>query len=160
MNKISDKIYLGNYESAKNEEILKQNNINRVISCLGHLSPKYKNKLIKRKIFNIVDNPSTNIIKYFIESIKFIEESDDKVLVHCSAGLSRSASLVIAYFMWKNKLTYKESFEFVKKNRFIGPNVGFVKQLLIFEEQLKKVNYDLEQLNLDNFVWTGIKKNS
>ena len=36
-----------------------------------------------------------------VESIKFIDESD-KVLVHCLGGISRSAAIVIAYFMWKD----------------------------------------------------------
>ena len=67
---------------------------------MGHLSPKYSDKSIVQKIIELDDNEETNIFQYFHDSILFIENSD-KVFVHCFAGVSRSATLVIAYF---NKL--------------------------------------------------------
>ena len=157
MDKITDKIYLGDCDGAKDETKLKANNIKRVLSCCGYLSPKYEDKTIKQKIFELSDTPSTNIIQYFIESLKFIDESDDKVFVHCFAGVSRSATLVIAYFMWKDKLTYKQSYQFVKKYRFIGPKIGFIRQLLIFEKKLKDSDYDLDKINLNDVVWPPVE---
>ena len=159
MNKITDKVYLGDCDGADDEENIKRNNIKRVLSCMGDLSPKYKDKSIIQKIIEVDDFPETNIIQYFKDSIKFIEESD-KVFVHCFAGVSRSATLVIAYFMWKNKISYNESFELVKKNRRIGPNMGFRNQLLIFEKKLKEANYDLDKIDFNKIVWPpkeGIK---
>ena len=115
MDKITDKVYLGDCYGADDEGKLKQNNIKRVLSCMGHLSPKYNDKTIEQKIIELDDSPSTNIIQYFKDSLKFIEESD-KVFVHCSAGVSRSPTLVITYFMWKNQKPFKESYDFVNKN--------------------------------------------
>ena len=46
MDQITDKIYLGNRDGAKNEVKIKANNIKRVLSCMGYLSPKYKDKTI------------------------------------------------------------------------------------------------------------------
>ena len=146
MNKITDKIYLGNSDGAKDEKQLKENNIKRVLSCMGRLSPKYKDITIKQKIIELDDIPNSNIIQYFVDSLKFIDETDDKVFVHCFAGVSRSATLVIEYFMWKNRISFKESYELVKKKRWIGPNLGFIKQLLIFEEKLKKCDYNLDKI--------------
>ena len=105
MDKIDDKVYLGDCFGADDEGKLKQNNIKRVLSCMGHLSPVYNDKSIQQKIIELNDSPETNIIQYFKDSIKFIEESD-KVFVHCFAGVSRSATLVIAYFMWKERKPY------------------------------------------------------
>ena len=139
MDKITDKIYLGDCFGAENEGKLKQNNIKKVLSCCGRLSPKYKDNTIIQKIIELEDSPQTNIIKYFKDSIKFIEESD-KVFVHCFAGVSRSATLVIAYLMWKNHKPFKETREFVNEHRWIGPNLGFKKQLLICKDKLKDAN--------------------
>ena len=153
MDKISDKIYLGNLKGAKNENKLKENNIKRVLSCCGDLSPNYEDKTIKQKIIDLKDKPSANIIQYFIESLKFMDENDDKVFVHCSAGESRSATLVIAYYMWKDKLDLGKSYKLVNKNRLISPNIGFLRQLLIFENKLKESDYNLDKIDLSDVVW-------
>jgi len=52
-----------------------------------------------------------------------------KVLVHCIMGISRSATITIAYLMIKKGLRAKEAVEKVKKARDIRPNDGFLKQL-------------------------------
>ena len=161
MNKITDKVYLGDCFGADDETLIKSRNITHVLSCMGKLSPKYKDKTIVQKIIELEDNEQTNIFQYFYDSIKFIDNSN-KVFVHCFAGVSRSATLVIAYFMWKKKMTFRESLFFVSKFRNIGPNMGFRMQLLILEKKLKEANYNLEQINWKDVVWPpvgGIKYN-
>ena len=158
MNKITEKVFLGDCFGADDEKALKSHNIKRVLSCMGHLSPKYSDKSIVQKIIELEDDEKQNIFQYFRDSIKFIENSN-RVFVHCFAGVSRSAALVIAYFMWKNKMSFKESLNFVSKYRNIGPNMGFRNQLLILEKKLKEANYDLDKINW-NIVWPpkeGIK---
>lgn len=51
------------------------------------------------------------------------------VLIHCIMGISRSATIAIAYLMIKKGLRAKEAVEKVKKARDIRPNDGFLKQL-------------------------------
>jgi protein-tyrosine phosphatase len=151
MDKITDKVYLSDCFEADKEDQLLKNNIKRVYSCCGSLSCTYSDKSIIQKRIEIEDSSEANIIKYFKDALKFIDASD-KVLVHCFAGVSRSATLVIAYFMWKNKKPYKEMYEFVNKHRSIGPNFGFRKQLLIFESKLKAANYDLDKINIFYYI--------
>jgi protein-tyrosine phosphatase len=56
-----------------------------------------------------------------------VENADSKVLVHCNAGVSRSASLVIAYFIREKKLGFQEALNLVKSKRpQIFPNTGFM----------------------------------
>ena len=58
-------------------------------------------------------------------------------MVYCRAGMSRSASLCIAYFMRHHNMTMDEAFQFVKEKRpIIHPNPGFVRQLKQFEAKL------------------------
>ncbi|GBG81190.1 hypothetical protein CBR_g31863 [Chara braunii] len=55
------------------------------------------------------------------------------VLVHCFAGVSRSASVVVAYLMKKEKLSFKEAFLSLKKvHPHACPNQGFREQLQLF----------------------------
>jgi len=61
------------------------------------------------------------------------------VLVHCQGGISRSASLCIAYLIQCQGLSYDAAFALVRKARpIIMPNIGFVRQLKDFEESLKE----------------------
>ena len=58
-----------------------------------------------------------------------------------AAGISRSATIVIAYLMYMNKLNFEEAFQLVKTNRpIICPNNGFIKQLKKFEKDIKDNN--------------------
>jgi len=58
------------------------------------------------KIIPILDVPSQNILAYFENACQFIDSvlktSYGKILVHCFAGVSRSATIVIAYLVKKN----------------------------------------------------------
>lgn len=151
MNQITDKIYLGDLDSASNVKNLKSKNITRVISLTGFLSPQYAPQdKIEQKVFDLFDISTSNIYRFFRESIKFIDECKGNVLVHCAAGFSRSPTIVIAYIMWKEKMGYETAFNFVRSKRLVGPNPGFVKQLIIFENNLKKTNYNLEDKAFDN----------
>jgi protein-tyrosine phosphatase len=59
------------------------------------------------------------------------------VYVHCAAGVSRSASVVIAFLMKEFKMKFQEAFDFVKERRpQIMPNSNFRSQLEIFEKEL------------------------
>jgi tyrosine-protein phosphatase MSG5 len=63
-----------------------------------------------------------------------------KILVHCQCGVSRSASLLIAYGMYKNPTkTVQEAYDTVKnKSRWIGPNMSLIYQLSDWRTQLLK----------------------
>lgn len=58
------------------------------------------------------------------------------MLVHCRVGVSRSATLVLAYLMLKERLTLVEAICAVKENRGVAPNRGFLRQLVRLDRQL------------------------
>ncbi|BCR85344.1 putative protein-tyrosine phosphatase [Aspergillus chevalieri] len=61
-----------------------------------------------------------------------------KVLIHCQLGASRSASLVIAYGLFKNReLDFNSMYEMVKaRSRWVGPNMSLIYQLTDFRSRL------------------------
>lgn len=59
-----------------------------------------------------------------------------KVLVHCARGISRSATLALAFLMIKERLTLVEALAAVRRHRNILPNVGFLKQLCHLDSSL------------------------
>jgi len=100
--------------------------------------------LIKEKFKNIqfmhvkaADVTSTNLIDDFEKCIDFIDSKDGATIVHCQAGISRSATVCLAYLMKKKGYNLDEAFDYLKNCRScIGPNFGFLGQLKIFEQQL------------------------
>jgi len=68
-----------------------------------------------------------------IACIKRNSSSLGKVLVHCLMGMSRSATLVLAFLMKKENMTVVEAFKQVLLSRDIRPNDGFIKQLAEYQ---------------------------
>ena len=60
--------------------------------------------------------------------------------MHCHAGVSRSASIVIAYIIRKNRLDFDDAFKMVQEKRpVVYPNKGFTKQLKKFADEVKEM---------------------
>ena len=151
---IIDGLWLGNIAAAEDVIDLKKKGIKKILTVMNQDGPNYKSEdgFIHKKIA-IIDLSNQNIIKYFGECLNFIN-GEEKVLVHCMAGASRSATIVVAYLMWKEKMKYKDAMDFVKQKRFIiYPNFGFRDQLKKFEEELIKNEYDINKISFDEITW-------
>lgn len=77
-----------------------------------------------------------------------MKECCGRVLVHCQAGISRSATICLAYLMMKKRVKLEEAFEFVKQRRsIISPNFSFMGQLLQFESQVLATSCAVEAVS-------------
>ena len=147
------KLWLGSFDH-ENIKVLKDKGITKILTLIdGDLSKfSYKEFGFNQKIINIMDFDSENIIQYFGECLNFIN-GKEKVFVHCAAGQSRSATIVIAYIMWKKKMTFDKAYDFVKQKRNnIYPNFGFRQQLRMFEKLLFE-----NAFNISNIYFRSIK---
>jgi atypical dual specificity phosphatase len=84
--------------------------------------------------------PTCNIIDYFEECNEFIDqalEGGGRVFVHCAMGVSRSATVVVAYMMYKQKYRWRPALQYVtSKHPETQPNFGFLDQLKQYEASL------------------------
>lgn len=62
--------------------------------------------------------------------------STGRVLVHCIMGVSRSATLVLAYLMLQQRLCLRDALRHVIQKRAIYPNQHFLSLLLKLDERL------------------------
>lgn len=134
-------LFLGNLTAATDISWLKQANISHILTVDSFPLPrKVQDSLpnITLKFIQIADMPREDLLTHFESSYQFIDNAitgAGKILVHCYFGVSRSATLVIAYVMKKYNLSFSNAFETVKdKRRFVGPNAGFLAQLKLYED--------------------------
>lgn len=78
---------------------------------------------------------------YFIAATDFIEShlqiGNSNVFIHCCGGVSRSATLTLAYLIRKKKLRLRDAFQYLKLQRpQIGPNGGFMMALSELEKDV------------------------
>ena len=84
MDKITDRIYLGDITGAANLEMLKKNKITHVLTMAAGIKPMFI-KDFKYKIVDLIDLPSQNILPYLDKAIEFISKavsSGGRVFVH------------------------------------------------------------------------------
>ncbi|XP_005992564.1 dual specificity protein phosphatase 1 [Latimeria chalumnae] len=132
-------LYLGSAFHASRKDMLDTLGITALINvsanCPNHFEGHYQYKSIP-----VEDNHKADISSWFNEAIEFIDsakKAGGRVFVHCQAGISRSATICLAYLMRTNRVKLDEAFEFVKQRRsIISPNFSFMGQLLQFESQV------------------------
>lgn len=70
-----------------------------------------------------------------------VVQSNGRVLVHCTRGVSRSVALVMAYLMFSGGLGVLEALRRVQELRpCADPNQSFMSQLYAFEREMKPPN--------------------
>lgn len=134
-------LFLGNEQDAQDLELMQRLNIGYVLNVTTHLPLfHYERGALSYKRLPATDSNKQNLRQYFEEAFEFIEEAHQAgqgLLIHCQAGVSRSATIVIAYLMKHTWMTMTDAYKFVKARRpIISPNLNFMGQLLEFEEDL------------------------
>ena len=88
----------------------------------------------------IADTTTAPLLSHLPAAVAFLAEAlEDKgarVLVHCVEGVSRSASVVIAFLMAEREMSFSTALRVVKRRRqVVCPNLGFVRQLSQWAER-------------------------
>ena len=157
ISQVLPRIYLGDREDATTEATLQKHKIGFVISLLSEDLTKdelkiYQRNRIKRLYIEIVDSRTARISSHFKRVLHHMEmyisaknNHNRNILVHCHAGISRSATIVIAYVMNHCGLPAESAERNVRLFRdIINPNPGFCIQLLKFEQELLKQKRSLD----------------
>ena len=139
MNEIVPGLYLGSWEAAYESADLRKAGITHILTAMGLGLIKLDAKRLegfKTLQLPIHDVATFNIIRYLPQSVEFVDyalSGGGKVLVHCYAGVSRSATVVAAYLMAKRGMTPHEALTHMREKRpCVSPNTGFLRQLTVF----------------------------
>jgi len=135
---IDDDLYLGSAAHASQLELLERLGITALLNvspnCKNHWPDKFEYRTIP-----VEDNSTADIKAHFNQAIAFInhiKSKNGKILVHCKAGVSRSATLCLAYLISNRKMNLDEAYNEIKqKRRVISPNFNFMGQLLSWQKE-------------------------
>ena len=88
-------------------------------------------------------NDAKTMKRHLNNALEFIETAlnsnnkpRNRVLIHCSAGISRSPTVTIAYIMKSNNMTFESALQLVNERRSVAPNHGFIQMLKQFEKEV------------------------
>jgi len=143
MQQVTNGLFIGANMAAKNYNDLKLNRITHIVSLNG-ATPWFPRSGIHDFVYLVLDlddDETEDIYQHFNQLNLFIDRaisSGGAVLVHCTAGISRSSTAVASYLMFKEKLSLDEALAKIRRARpCIRPNSGFMAQLRKYEEFLR-----------------------
>lgn len=152
INEIIPNFFLGNMWSTE-PNVLNQYGIDCVlnVSDLSTDMNKGRYKLTEHRVIKINDYPNASdkmLREVLPQAMRFLDKylhpeapSNKRVLCHCAAGISRSATVVIAWMMKTYGMSKDKALQFVKSRRpIINPNSGFMKTLDVWEKYLKRTH--------------------
>lgn len=140
ISQITPTLYLSGVQ-ALNQSALDHRGITLLVNaCAEYPCPEYEG--VKCMCVPVEDRPHAPLDQYFDSVTERIQQNHTgSSLVFCSAGRSRSPSLIMAYLMRFEGVTLLQAHQRVVAARpFIRPNAGFWRKLLQYERKLTHGN--------------------
>lgn len=136
-------LWIGSEGDSRSAAFYKAHNIRFVVNATGSIPIKTPPGVLSYRV-PVDDHPSENptMLRHLplvVVAIDDVLKYNHGVLVHCRAGMQRSAAVVAAYLMWKRGMTANQAFEFInaKKHETFWPVPTFEAALREWEAQLR-----------------------
>ncbi|BDA50740.1 probable dual specificity protein phosphatase 1 at N-terminal half [Coccomyxa sp. Obi] len=130
-------LFIGSISAERDLQVLQKYGITHVLQVGVSLRPRHAKSLIYACV-KCPDSRNFDVFHAIIESgaLQFIEQGRKAggVLVHCAAGRSRSATVVAAHLMQRERISAEEAIEEIRQKWWICPNIGFRQQLELFHK--------------------------
>ncbi|KAL0267784.1 UNVERIFIED_CONTAM: hypothetical protein PYX00_009954 [Menopon gallinae] len=135
-------LLLSSQDVVQDSMLLKSNKVTHVLSVGVDLPQNSLLTDVVYKKISFPDLPEADLLGILNECFNFISNAkmeceNNRVLVHCNAGYSRSPSVVIAYLMKTFGYSLEHSLNVVREKRMVRPNDGFIRQLKQYKEMLR-----------------------
>ena len=137
-------VFITDYRTSQYYDELKKRGIKQILTIAKELE-KHDHPDFVSEYISVDDHPDADIKQYFQRTHDFI--SNAPTLVHCYAGISRSASIVISYIMKQKSIDAWDAIAHCKRIRpIINPNRGFVQQLVNYSDELGLLKSDTSEI--------------
>jgi len=137
-------LWLGNINASQSKEFLIQNGIKATFNCTKNIP--FHEVVKKRYRIPVDDNLEEEEIRnmelWSFESVYKlrVEHKNGPVLVHCHAGMQRSACVVAMYLIAIKNLKYEDAIKYIREKRPIAftPSANFLRSIQGFETAYNK----------------------
>lgn len=146
INEVWPKLFLGDAYVARDKGKLAQLGITHVVNVAAGKfqvdtgAKFYRGMALEYYGIEAEDSPFYDLSVHFLPVARYIQAAlsapHGRVLVHCAMGVSRSATLVLAFLMICENMTLVEAIQTVQARREICPNSGFLRQLQVLDNRL------------------------
>ncbi|XP_036784715.2 MAP kinase phosphatase with leucine-rich repeats protein 2 isoform X4 [Manis pentadactyla] len=146
INEVWPSLFLGDAYAARDKNKLAQLGITHIVNVAAGKfqvdtgAKFYRGMPLAYYGIEADDNPFFDLSVYFLPVARYIRTalsvSQGRVLVHCAMGVSRSATVVLAFLMICENMTLVEAIQVVQAHRNICPNSGFLRQLQVLDNRL------------------------
>ncbi|KDO31941.1 hypothetical protein SPRG_03157 [Saprolegnia parasitica CBS 223.65] len=149
-------LYIGGNDCVNDLDVLGTMDISHVVNCTRE-TPNYFPDRVEYLRVPITDEPEMEIDMYFDDACAFIHKAVENhmaCMVHCSHGMSRSATIVLAYLVKIRKMRLLDALQYLRSlRRVVSPNIGFMQRLLELEMAVHDANsLDLQAYTKDRFA--------
>uniref|UniRef100_A0A673UYH7 Dual specificity protein phosphatase 13B n=1 Tax=Suricata suricatta TaxID=37032 RepID=A0A673UYH7_SURSU len=148
VNEVWPNLFLGDAYAARDKSKLTQLGITHVVNVAAGKfqvdtgAKFYRGMSMEYYGIEADDNPFFDLSVYFLPAARYIRTAlsvpQGRVLVHCAMGVSRSATVVLAFLMICENMTLVEAIQTVQAHRDICPNSGFLQQLQVLDNRLAR----------------------
>lgn len=136
IDRVDSHIYIGNHRGASDLILLKNNGITDIINTASEVPNYFEGKFRYAKL-GLTDYAEQKedlskvlepVYRYILDTIS--KNPNAKIFIHCHAGVSRSATIVIYYLMRKYGLNFDQALGTLKTKRWIvNPNPWYAENL-------------------------------
>uniref|UniRef100_A0A665TLI9 Dual specificity protein phosphatase n=1 Tax=Echeneis naucrates TaxID=173247 RepID=A0A665TLI9_ECHNA len=148
VNQVWPNLYIGNEVAARDKGSLHSLGITHIVNAAQgrqrvNTGPRFYRDMTLDYYGVEADDAIDFILSpFFYPTARYIRAAlamGGRVFVHCLMGVSRSATLVLAFLMIAEGLTLKEAVAAVRSHRDICPNSGFLQQLRSLDKASSKI---------------------
>ncbi len=142
-------IYIGAYWPRINFDKLKRVGITSIINLMeeSFYDPRSEGFIYLHEGFPDNKQVSHKIIQKLLDFMDLHLRNGGKIFLHCSMGLSRSPSIVIAWLLKENpEWTWNDAFFYINKIKKIYPAVEIKQSILEYFEALEGYRRDLKNI--------------
>lgn len=143
-NKIMDKVFVGNFQAAKDRDFFKEKRIRAVLNCTrdipNHFAHDRNIEYMRIPVEDSLKDKDYDLMYQYMPSIvefinKHVNIQKNNILVHCWAGRQRSAIAAACFMVSKFNMTPKEACKMVMDKR---PEAFHFGKSLNFDQALNK----------------------